>query len=117
MPASGPQVGTVPRNADPARHHRSKRARPRHDEAVIQAEVRRLARALVPFRVVHGHAPARGAAGQSWQRGGLGDAVCRDAQGHGLGAGVRQLRHLDANCATPRSAVAGAESVRDGLRP
>lgn len=48
---------------------------PRHDEAVIQAEVRRLARALRPYGVLHREALECAAGAWRWQEGGFDRAL------------------------------------------
>ena len=52
-------------------HEPHVRQRRRHDEAVVQAEVRRLARALRPFVVLHRAALAREARAERWHEGGF----------------------------------------------
>lgn len=53
--------------------HRGRIAR--HDEAVIQAEMRRLARALKPYRILHRDALQRAAGADTWHDGGLDRAL------------------------------------------
>lgn len=53
--------------------HRSPRER--HDEAVIQAEVRRLAQALRPFGVLSRDALERAAGAEHWHEGGFDGAL------------------------------------------
>jgi|GEM_PF-4813443 len=50
----------------------------RHDEAVIQAEVHRLANALKPFRILHRDALERVAGAENWHEGGF-DRALREA--------------------------------------
>lgn len=50
---------------------RIRNARARHDEAITQAEVRRLARAFEPFRVLRRDAREHAAGAKHWQEGGL----------------------------------------------
>jgi hypothetical protein len=50
----------------------------RHDEAVMQAEVRRLARALRPFGILHRDALERVAGAEKWHEGGF-DRALREA--------------------------------------
>lgn len=47
----------------------------RHDEAVIQAEVRRLARALRPYGVLHREALEQAAGASRWHDGGFDSAL------------------------------------------
>jgi hypothetical protein len=47
----------------------------RHDEAIIQAEVRRLARALRPFGVLHRDALEQAADARRWHEGGFDSAL------------------------------------------
>lgn len=51
-----------------------RRAR-RHDSAVIQAEVRRLARALRPYGVLHRDALERSVGAERWREGGFDSAL------------------------------------------
>jgi hypothetical protein len=51
------------------------RSRRRHEDAVIQAEVRRLARALAPYGVLRRDALRRTAGADSWQEGGFDRAL------------------------------------------
>jgi hypothetical protein len=51
------------------------RLRRRHEDAVIQAEVRRLARALAPYRVLQKDALRRTAGADSWHDGGFDRAL------------------------------------------
>jgi hypothetical protein len=79
-------------------HHRSETSRRRfdqgvrrrHDEAVIQAEVQRLARALRPYGVLHRDMLERIAGTGSWHEGGFQDALMeaeRTGRITALGAG------------------------------
>jgi hypothetical protein len=47
----------------------------RHEQAVIQAEMRRLARALRPFGVLHREALKRAAGAEKWHDGGFDRAL------------------------------------------
>jgi len=67
IPARSPGV------VAPREHDRD--ARRRHEEAVIQAEVRRLARALAPYGVLHRNALERLVGAQRWHTGGFDDAL------------------------------------------
>lgn len=49
----------------------------RHSEAVIQAEVRRLARALRPYGVLHRNALERAAGAERWHEGSFDRALSR----------------------------------------
>jgi len=49
----------------------------RHSEAVIQAEVRRLARALRPYGVLHRNALERAAGADRWREGSFDGALSR----------------------------------------
>lgn len=53
--------------------HRGRVAR--HEQAVIQAEMRRLARALKPYRILHRDALQRAAGADSWHDGGFDRAL------------------------------------------
>lgn len=77
-----------------------RRAARRHDEAVIQAEVRRLARALRPYGVLHRDALERAAGAEHWRQGGFDSALSAAARSgaieplplgffHTRGAGAR----------------------------
>ena len=47
----------------------------RHEQAVIQAEMRRLARALKPYRILHRDALQHAAGADSWHDGGFDRAL------------------------------------------
>lgn len=47
----------------------------RHEQAVIQAEMRRLARALAPYRILHRDALRRVAGAERWSEGGFDSAL------------------------------------------
>jgi hypothetical protein len=47
----------------------------RHEQAVIQAEMRRLARALRPYRILHRDALKRAAGAEKWHEGGFDRAL------------------------------------------
>jgi hypothetical protein len=47
----------------------------RHDRAVIQAEIRRLARTLKPFRILHRDALERACGAEKWHEGGFDRAL------------------------------------------
>lgn len=47
----------------------------RHDQAVIQAEMRRVARALRPYRILHREALKRAAGAEKWHEGGFDRAL------------------------------------------
>jgi hypothetical protein len=47
----------------------------RHEQAVIQAEMRRLARALAPYRILHRDALEREVRAQQWHEGGFDQAL------------------------------------------
>lgn len=49
--------------------------RSRHEEAVIQAEVRRLARTLKPYRILHRDALERACGAEKWHEGGFDRAL------------------------------------------
>jgi len=75
MSASRSPVEAIPRSASVTGRRGSRRAHQRYDEAVIQAEVRRLARALAPFGMLHDEMLRRASGGQSSRRGGSDDAL------------------------------------------
>jgi hypothetical protein len=70
-------------NADNTNGHGRRRHRPsagehrrrRHEEAVLQAEVRRLARAIQPFGILRRDALAREAGAEHWGQVGFGSAL------------------------------------------
>ena len=47
----------------------------RHEQAVIQAEMRRLARALEPYRILHRETLRRVAGAERWHEGGFDSAL------------------------------------------
>jgi hypothetical protein len=47
----------------------------RHDRAVIQAEIRRLARTLKPYRILHRDALERACGAEKWHEGGFDRAL------------------------------------------
>ncbi len=47
----------------------------RHDRAVIQAEIRRLARTLKPYRILHRDALERACGAERWHEGGFDRAL------------------------------------------
>jgi hypothetical protein len=53
----------------------SQRHSRRHEDAVIQAEVRRLARALAPYRVLQKDTLRRAAGADAWHEGGFDRAL------------------------------------------
>ena len=57
------------------RAERDRRMARRHDEAIIQAEVRRLARALRPYGVLHRDALEQAADARRWHEGGFDSAL------------------------------------------
>ena len=67
-----PSTATMPTRA---RQRRDQGWRRRHEEAVIQAEVRRLARALAPYGVLHHDTLERFVGAQHWHTGGFDDAL------------------------------------------
>jgi hypothetical protein len=72
----------------------------RHEQAVIQAEMRRLSRALAPYRVLHRDALEEVAQARQWHEGGF-DAALREAVRSGLveplpGKFYRDARSTDA---------------------
>ena len=60
---------------------RSKRRRNRHDEVVIQAEVRRLTRALAPYGILHRDMLAQVADARRWREGAFETALDRAVRG------------------------------------
>jgi hypothetical protein len=58
-----------------ARQGHDRDDRRRHEEVIIQAEVRRLARALAPYGVLHRDALERLVGAQRWHAGGFDDAL------------------------------------------
>lgn len=58
-----------PRESTSLRRRQVIRSRPRHDEAVVQAEARRLAQALRPYGVLHRDALERVAGAMRWRDG------------------------------------------------
>lgn len=70
-----PSTATMPTEPTPARQSKDRGWRRRHEEAVIQAEVRRLARALAPYGVLHHDTLERFVGAQHWHTGGFDDAL------------------------------------------
>ncbi len=64
-----PQVDVTETPANKNRPKARSRRDLRHDEAVIQAEVRRLARALAPYGVLHRNALKQSAGAEHWHEG------------------------------------------------
>jgi len=75
MSASQPASATEATGSAMARQRRDLRTRRRHEEAVMQSEVRRLARALAPYGVLHHDALQRFVGAQHWHAGGFDDAL------------------------------------------
>jgi hypothetical protein len=70
-----PAASRTPVRSEASRHASGLRTRRRHDEAVIQAEVQRLARALRPYGVLHRDMLGRIAGTDRWYEGGFQDAL------------------------------------------
>ena len=75
MSASKWPIEKTPVTAGETGQRRHRRARRRHDEAVLQAEIGRLARALVPIGVPHLDARERSSDGRRWDQAGWGRAL------------------------------------------
>jgi hypothetical protein len=75
MTATDERTGTRRISPSPASTGGRSRQRRRHENAVIQAEVRRLARALGPFRVLQEDTLRRTARAESWRGVGLDTAT------------------------------------------
>ena len=96
-----------------SRAKRDRRMARRHDEAIIDGEVRRLARALRPYGVLHRDALEQAADARRWHEGGFDsalDAAVRAGAVHRLPAGfyrtpsLRRVERLrDAAGTTTRS--------------
>lgn len=55
----------------------------RHEQAVVRAEMRRLAKALRPYGILHRNALQEACGAQKWHEGGF-DRALREAVRHGL---------------------------------
>ncbi len=75
MTATNERTGTSRITRSPGSPRGRSRLRRRHEDAVIQAEVRRLARALAPYRVLQKDALRRTAGADSWHDGGFDRAL------------------------------------------
>ena len=75
MAATNERTGTSRITRSPGSPGGRSRVRRRHEDAVIQAEVRRLARALAPYRVLQKDALRRTAGADSWHDGGFDRAL------------------------------------------
>jgi len=71
MTATNERAGTPRTALSPATQPGRRRTLRRHADAVIQAEVRRLARALTPYRLIERDALRRTAGAESWHDGGF----------------------------------------------
>ena len=75
MTATNERTGTSRISRSPASPSGRSRLRRRHEDALIQAEVRRLARALAPYRVLQKDALRRTAGADSWHDDGFDRAL------------------------------------------
>jgi hypothetical protein len=75
MTATNEWTGTPRISRSPAARAGRSRLRRRHEDAVIQAEVRRLARALAPYRVLGKDALRRTAGADGWRDDGFDRAL------------------------------------------
>jgi hypothetical protein len=84
----------------------------RHEQAVIQAEVRRLARCLKPYRILHRDALERACGAEKWHEGGferaLQEAVKAGAVQSLPGGFYREAAH--ASSGEPAQGLSDAES-------
>jgi hypothetical protein len=71
MAATNERTRSPRSSRSPATRTGRRRTLRRHEDAVIQAEVRRLARALAPYRVLQRDARRRTAGAESWHEGGF----------------------------------------------
>jgi hypothetical protein len=75
MSASQPSTAAMRTEATPAQPSTDQGWRRRHEEAVVQAEVRRLARALAPYGVLHHDTLESFAGARHWHASGFDDAL------------------------------------------
>lgn len=73
--SSGGRVSSAAVRPGSRSGNESPRVLRRHEEAVVQAEARRLALALAPYRILHKHALERAAGATQWHEGGFDRAL------------------------------------------